>query len=337
MTDQGWRQVVSAWLLVVAGGSVDAVVLLGFNVLTAAQTGNTMLLAVALARGDAVGGISAALSVLAFVLGVTLGAVLLRRVATNPASLLPTLLTEAVLLGGLLGFWISVQPLSRHEELGVIALAALAMGLQSALALHLRGPSTTYMTGTLATFSTGLVEWMLARVRGPDLTSMGTRPAPRPRHHAPGPAASPGSYTCQARLAAVFCSCTLGRWPCWSPLVPFFWWCCCRSGPALAKQRKPDSRCDGAILLAAEGPGDCPVGVQSATAKRRIYQSFTGSTPSAEQTCHFPFDQAIDCREPCSPSAFTRCCPNHVLADLDHAGQSANHAMGGNRTVDAVT
>ena len=150
----------SLWLLAIAGGSVDAAILIGFNVLTAAQTGNTILLAVALARGDAVGGTSAALSVLAFVLGAALGALLLGRGTGNRPSLLPVLLTEAMLLLGMLGFWIGVKPLDRHEQLGVIALAALAMGLQSALALRLHGPTTTYMTGTLAGFSTGLVEWM---------------------------------------------------------------------------------------------------------------------------------------------------------------------------------
>ncbi|MCG6940913.1 MAG: DUF1275 domain-containing protein [Thiohalocapsa sp.] len=176
----GWRQVVSPWLLAIAGGGVDAVVLLGFNVLTAAQTGNTILLAVALARGDAVGGTSAALSVLAFLFGVSLGALLLARGAANRAPALPTLLIEALLLLGLLGFWIGVKPLDRHEALGVIALAALAMGLQSALALHLRGPTTTYMTGTLTAFGTGLVERLQARrraSRGAALDQAGGQPA----------------------------------------------------------------------------------------------------------------------------------------------------------------
>ncbi|MGB5737247.1 MAG: YoaK family protein [Thiohalocapsa sp.] len=183
---KGWRRAVSAWLLAVAGGGADAVVLLGFHVLTAAQTGNTVLLAVALARGDAVGGTSAALSVSSFVLGVALGAVLLGRAVANRGTLLPTLLTEASLLLGLLGFWISVQPLNRHQELGVIGLAALAMGLQSAIVLHLRGPGTTYMTGTLTTFSSGLVEWVRTRVRRSDPASVG-QPSVRPSVEPPWP------------------------------------------------------------------------------------------------------------------------------------------------------
>lgn len=181
--DPGWRQSVAPWLLIIAGGGMDAVILLGFNVLTAAQTGNTILLAVALARGDAVGGPSAALSVLAFVVGAVLGALLLRvRAGAAAAPVLPALLAEALLLVALIAFWIGAQPLDRHEGLAVVALAALAMGLQSALALHLRGPSTTYMTGTLTSFSTALAGWIGPRrpAADPPPSGRGDRPASVP-------------------------------------------------------------------------------------------------------------------------------------------------------------
>ncbi|MFY8217364.1 MAG: DUF1275 family protein [Chthoniobacterales bacterium] len=46
-------------LLTIAGGSVDAIGIIGFNVLTAAQTGNTILLAVAIAQGKIALGVSA--------------------------------------------------------------------------------------------------------------------------------------------------------------------------------------------------------------------------------------------------------------------------------------
>ena len=177
-----WRRVVSPWLLAVAGGGLDATVLLGFNVLTAAQTGNTVLLAVALARGDAIGGTGSALSVLAFVLGAALGALILGWTARRAAPLLPVVLAETALLLGLFGLWSGAKPLDREETLAVIALAALAMGLQSALALHLRGPGTTYMTGTLAAFSTGLVEWLQApeRASGRASSSGPGSPSPTP-------------------------------------------------------------------------------------------------------------------------------------------------------------
>jgi uncharacterized membrane protein YoaK (UPF0700 family) len=47
-------------LLTIAGGSGDAIGIMGFNVLTAAQTGNTILLAVAIAQGKIALGVSAA-------------------------------------------------------------------------------------------------------------------------------------------------------------------------------------------------------------------------------------------------------------------------------------
>src|SRR5205823_1095938 len=43
----------------------------------------------------------------------------------------------------------------------LIADAACAMGLQSAVMLRLHGgPTTTYITGTLTTFATNLVQWL---------------------------------------------------------------------------------------------------------------------------------------------------------------------------------
>jgi uncharacterized membrane protein YoaK (UPF0700 family) len=60
-------------LLALAGAGVDAVVILGFSVLTAAQTGNTILLAVAIARGEIGTGISATVSIAGFVVGAAVG------------------------------------------------------------------------------------------------------------------------------------------------------------------------------------------------------------------------------------------------------------------------
>lgn len=86
-------------LLSVAGGSVDAVIILGFNVLTAAQTGNTILLATC----------------------------------------------------------------SRS-----VAIAAIAMGVQSAIVLRLHvGPTTTYVTGTLTSFATKIVRGLYI-IKAPD-------------------------------------------------------------------------------------------------------------------------------------------------------------------------
>lgn len=162
------RSEISPLLLTLAAAGVDAMVILGFNVLTAAQTGNTVLLAVAVARGDAETGSSAAVSVAAFIAGAVVGEILCGRPVAGrrrEPGILPTLLIEMLLLIALLLLWLLTEPAAGRSA---IALAASAMGLQSAAVLRLQGPSTTYITGMLATFSTGYVRWIRAgRVRRP--------------------------------------------------------------------------------------------------------------------------------------------------------------------------
>ncbi len=134
-------------LLSIAGGGVDAIIVLGFRVLTAAQTGNTILLAVAFAERRFATAIHAAVSVVAYLVGSALGELIIdarRAVAWALAA-------EIVLIAALLVFW-HVSP----AAIGVlVALAAIAMGIQSAAVLRLSaGPMTTYMTGTLTEFAT---------------------------------------------------------------------------------------------------------------------------------------------------------------------------------------
>lgn len=160
-----WRSEISPLLLTLAAAGVDAMVILGFNVLTAAQTGNTVLLAVAVARGDAETGFSAAVSVAAFVAGAVAGEVLCGWSTSGhrrEPGILPALLIEILLLISLLMLWLPAEPFAGRSAIAVVALAALAMGVQSAAVLRLQGPSTTYITGMLATFSTGYVRWIRA-------------------------------------------------------------------------------------------------------------------------------------------------------------------------------
>jgi len=165
-------------LLAFAGAGVDAVVIIAFNVLTAAQTGNTILFAVALAQGQVKGGISAAVSVLGFVVGTAVGELTLSR----PANLRPgrsaiasALLAECVLLGGVIILWRAAGPNPPHGTIAaLIVLAALAMGIQSTVVLRLHaGPTTTYITGMLTTFTTGMIRSLLARK-----TPSGASPTP---------------------------------------------------------------------------------------------------------------------------------------------------------------
>ncbi len=137
-------------LLAAGAGAADAIVIVGFNVLTAAQTGNTILLASALARGDWSTGLASGLSVAGFVTGALAGAWLLVR---EGATVARVLVLELAMLGGVTAGWLLAT--SSHPATGpvIVAATALAMGLQSAVMLHQNTSSTTYVTGVLAGFA----------------------------------------------------------------------------------------------------------------------------------------------------------------------------------------
>lgn len=154
-------------LLALTGAGVDAAVIMGFNVLTAAQTGNTILLAVALARGQLALGISAAVSVVAYVIGAAMGEFFIVRHSDSrpgPSGIARTLVAEIVFLAGLVFLWHAAGPTPSCAMISaLVALAAVAMGMQSAAVRQLHaGPTTTYITGLLTSFTTGMIQWMLA-------------------------------------------------------------------------------------------------------------------------------------------------------------------------------
>ena len=152
-------------LLAVVGGSVDAVMILGFNVLTGAQTGNTVLLGVAIAQRHLGAALGSTVSVASYVIGAALGEFIIVRYRETssgpwPSAVGPVLITELILLSCLLIFWRLVSPHPVQETTCiVIAFAASAMGVQSSAMLRLHGgPTTTYITGTLTTFATEAIE-----------------------------------------------------------------------------------------------------------------------------------------------------------------------------------
>ncbi len=160
----GWHEAV-VLLLTITGGSLDAIVILGFSVLTAAQTGNTILLAVALIQHRFATGIHSAISVASYVTGAALGELISVK---NPHSLKTlrgirwSLATELALLGCLLFLWhiSSVKPSFGSASLFIV-LAAVAMGIQSAAVIEFHsGPKTTYVTGTLTNFTTKAIRWL---------------------------------------------------------------------------------------------------------------------------------------------------------------------------------
>jgi len=154
-------------LLALAGAGVDATFIMGFNVLSAAQTGNTILLAVALARGDAVVGLSAAISVAAFVGGAAAAAWVIAWVSSKGhAGKAPTaaLALEVLLIASALVLWrLSGTNVPGAVANVLVALAAFSMGIQSAVVLILHTPTTTYVTGMLTSFTAGMTQQILAR------------------------------------------------------------------------------------------------------------------------------------------------------------------------------
>jgi uncharacterized membrane protein YoaK (UPF0700 family) len=156
---------VTVLLLAITGGCVDAAIYLGFGVLTAAQTGNTIVLATSLAQGNLEIGLHAVVSVGAYVIGAAVGGIILLRRRGMEKSVSPSRWALAVELGVivcLLVMWNAVGEGSAeilHAE--VISLAATAMGIQSAVVLRLdTGPATTYITGTLTNFVIRLMRWL---------------------------------------------------------------------------------------------------------------------------------------------------------------------------------
>lgn len=151
-------------LLAIVGGGVDAVIMLGFGVLTAAQTGNTILLAVALSQRHFAIGFDSAVSIASYIAGTALGELLIdrrRRALWRVPRVRTALLVELAALVSLLIAWraIGSVPQTRTASL-LIVLAAIAMGIQSATVLRLHaGPATTYVTGTLTTFTVDVIRW----------------------------------------------------------------------------------------------------------------------------------------------------------------------------------
>lgn len=144
-------------LLSVAGGAVDAAMLLRFHVLTAAQTGNTILLAVAFGEHRLATGFYSGISVIGYIFGSVLGELIMLRSENcrrSPAAW--GLLAELVPLAALLMCWHFAHPRPDPDLIAVlVALSATAMGMQSAAVLRIHaGPTTTYVTGTLTTFAT---------------------------------------------------------------------------------------------------------------------------------------------------------------------------------------
>jgi uncharacterized membrane protein YoaK (UPF0700 family) len=150
-------------LLAVGAGAVDAIVFLSlFRIFTAHLSGDTTLLAIRLGRGEfGADALARVVVLLAFVVGVVIGVAALTTSARRSRALMVAELACLVVL-------MTVGAATRHDVafgdplfFALVGLAALAMGLQSALVRRAAGTSvhTTFVTGMIAAVGEDAVTW----------------------------------------------------------------------------------------------------------------------------------------------------------------------------------
>ena len=152
-------------LLVLTGGAgcADALGYLGLgHVFTANMSGNTALLGLHIALGDGAAALRSLTALVAFGLGLAIGAWIAGRPASGgwPSSVTRALAAESVVLAAFVAVAHAVGPERGHlADHALIALSAIAMGMQSAAVWHLGVPgiATTYLTGTYTSAVTGFV------------------------------------------------------------------------------------------------------------------------------------------------------------------------------------
>ncbi len=150
---------VLAW----AAGSLDAIGYLGLGqVFTANMTGNAVLLGLALGRGEGLAALRSVVALGGYALGVAIGATILSKDRERmdwPPSVTNAVFLEGIVLATFTIAWHALG-VPRPEEwvYGLIALSAVAMGIQSAAVRRLNVPGivTTYITGTLTSLVSGL-------------------------------------------------------------------------------------------------------------------------------------------------------------------------------------
>lgn len=168
-------------LLTFAAGSMDVASYLGLgHVFTAMMTGNTVLLGMSLGQGHLLAALRSVLALLGFAAGVALAALLILRDRYGDWSPAVTraLAIEAALLVVFSLTWHLAEPTPDDPVVyGLIAMAGLAMGIQSGAVHRLRIPGvmTTYITGTL----TSLMSDLTGRLRRIEGSASGASPRER--------------------------------------------------------------------------------------------------------------------------------------------------------------
>jgi uncharacterized membrane protein YoaK (UPF0700 family) len=142
--------------LALAGGSMDAVSFLGLHrVLTAAMSGNTVLLGISLGQGEWAAAGRSAVALVSYALGVAGGTWLGRPRRASGAARVPLVLAVELVFAAAVGVIGLLEPTGAPSALVVAAIVAAgtAMGLQSTIVRRfgLRDVQTTYVTGMVTT------------------------------------------------------------------------------------------------------------------------------------------------------------------------------------------
>ena len=151
--------------LAFAAGSVDAATYLGLgHAFPANMTGNTVLLGIAVAHGNATDALRSAVALGGFSIGVILGVLLVADARRRPANAAGALIGQTIVLAAILATWILIGSPPETIRYVLLGAAGVAMGLQSAAvrAAHTDGIATTYITGTL-TNALGALTGRIAR------------------------------------------------------------------------------------------------------------------------------------------------------------------------------
>jgi uncharacterized membrane protein YoaK (UPF0700 family) len=219
-----------AWLSL-ASGCTDVLSFLKLgDLFTSAMTGNTALLAIALARGQMLTASRSLTALVGFMLGASLAALMYVRGGAQQNTrgrLSSLLLLEIVLLGGCAALWsVSPDPIRGKALYSVILLSAVSMGIQGMVARHINvsGISTIVFTSALISMMMSITTRLAGRTN-PSVLPESTRVH----------VGTFSAYIGGAALAATMVSDYLG-WLVWIPMTAVLFALCCWEFPYLRQR-----------------------------------------------------------------------------------------------------
>jgi uncharacterized membrane protein YoaK (UPF0700 family) len=158
-------------LMALAAGSTDAMAFLKLGtVFTSAMTGNAVLLCIAIGEGKISAALQSFAAFLSFVVGASLAALLCVRRAPRggmPPSLVPLFVLEIACLAAFVAVWFVLDRAREGTTYGLIALSALAMGIQGVAARQINVPqvNTIVFTTTIISVVVSLIHGLVRSPR----------------------------------------------------------------------------------------------------------------------------------------------------------------------------